>query len=284
LFKRSSERDIRKEDTKLPLVVASLNARPRLSLPSVDEFAEAFRAETPSHVQVLKERLNALGQTADQDTQREILSDFFLGIHALALNAEQSQLRSSLAVASALEKLVKKPLERGQALSASILNVAITALELIEELCRAHFEPDLATPPVRILVVDDDPILRRGLSGSLQLMFGKPDTAESGEAALAYAAENRFDMIFLDVLMPGIDGFTACRKIRETDLNRQTPIVFLTSLSDLPSRDEAVEAGGSGFISKPALAAEITLTAVTFCLRARLNKLSVSHSLECEIA
>jgi CheY-like chemotaxis protein len=120
--------------------------------------------------------------------------------------------------------------------------------------------------------VDDDPVTRRAISGSLQLVFGRPDSAESGEAALALAAEKSFDLVFLDVLMPGIDGFTTCSKIHETAPNRRTPVVFVTSHNDMESRSQAVVSGGCGFIPKPVLASQITLTAFTFLLRARLNK------------
>lgn len=158
---------------------------------------------------------------------------------------------------------------------------AAAALELFEELCgRAGANPDLAHPPVRILVVDDDPVARRAISGSIQLVFGRPDNAESGEAALALAAEECFDLIFLDVLMPGVDGFTACKKIHETALNCRSPVVFVTSQNDMDSRSQAVASGGCGFIPKPVLPSQITLTTLTFILRARLNEFEPVPALE----
>ena len=72
--------------------------------------------------------------------------------------------------------------------------------------------------------------------------------------------------------MPGMDGFAACAKIHETTLNAQTPVLFVTSHSDLKSREKATEAGGCGFIPKPVLAAEITLQALTLILRSRLGR------------
>jgi CheY-like chemotaxis protein len=69
-----------------------------------------------------------------------------------------------------------------------------------------------------------------------------------------------------------MDGFGACAKIREIELNANTPVVFVTSHSDMESRAKASLAGGDGFISKPTLSAEISLTALSFILRERLRK------------
>jgi CheY-like chemotaxis protein len=126
------------------------------------------------------------------------------------------------------------------------------------------------------LVVDDDPVARRAISGALQLALEKPESAESGEAAVARAAEKSFDMIFLDILMPGMDGFTTCSKIHETSGNSKTPVVFVTGRSDMESRDQAMLSGGSGFIPKPVLPAEIRVTALTFCLRGRVGVLETA--------
>ena len=91
---------------------------------------------------------------------------------------------------------------------------------------------------------------RRAVCGSLQLAFGRPDSAESGEAACALAAEKTFDLIFLDVLMPGIDGFTTCKRMRETGLNRATPVVFVTGHDDTEARSQAADSGACGFRSE----------------------------------
>jgi CheY-like chemotaxis protein len=140
------------------------------------------------------------------------------------------------------------------------------------EMYRLDEAPNLDEPPVRILAVDDDPIARRTISNALQLCFGRPDCADSGEKALERAAEKPYDVIFLDVVMPGMDGFEACARIRQTPLNGNTPVVFVTSNDDAESRERARDAGGNGYISKPVLPVEIGLTALNFALRGRLSQ------------
>jgi two-component system sensor histidine kinase BarA len=102
-------------------------------------------------------------------------------------------------------------------------------------------------------------------------MFGRPDLADCGAAAVKMAAEKQYDVIFLDILMPEMDGFATCKKIREAQTNKTTPIVFVTGDNSAKTRDQALGSGGNGFIPKPVLPAEIALAATTFGLTARLR-------------
>jgi CheY-like chemotaxis protein len=200
------------------------------------------------------------------------LGEFYVRIHSLSGEADQANLRAVYHLTWGLEKLTRKLLEKPTESSASILHTARAALDVIEELCGRKAKWDPCNPPIRILVVDDDPIALRAMSNALQLGFGRPDTAQSGEAAIAATSEKEYDVIFLDVLMPGMDGFAACPKIRETNLNPTTPVLFVTSLADASAREKSERAGGNGFILKPVIPAEIALTALTWALRARLDK------------
>ena len=80
--------------------------------------------------------------------------------------------------------------------------------------------------------------------------------------------------------MPGIDGFTTCKRMRETSLNSSTPVVFVTGYDDLHSRKQAAVVSRCGLIPKPVLASHITLTALTFILRARLNEFAPATAMK----
>src|ERR1039458_2672799 len=75
--------------------------------------------------------------------------------------------------------------------------------------------------------------------------------AASGEEALAKLSDNPIDLILLDVMMPGIDGFEVTRKIRQDDKIRLLPIIIVTSLREREDRIKGIEAGCDDFISKP---------------------------------
>jgi len=238
---------------------------------SQDGSDNAFFTRAPAHLLKLRNRLDTARQAEPTDLQK-VLGELYVGVHSMSLEAERAELRAVFRLGSALEGMLKKLLEHPTLCSPSTLNAASAALELLEELCRPESNADQANPPIRLLVVDDDPVARRAICGSLQLVFGKPDSADCGESALTLAAKNPFDLIFLDVMMPGIDGFTTCAKIHETTPNRLTPVVFITSHNDADSRSQAAVSGGCGFLPKPVLASQIKLMALTFTLRARLNK------------
>jgi CheY-like chemotaxis protein len=248
--------------------------------PSSGDFAEAFFNHAPGHIQSLRAQLETVMQTPDEDIRGEAVGALYVGIHLMAAEAERAKLDSVFRLASALQNLLKKLLERPGYSTASSLSAAASAIELLDDLCVPGMKPDLDNPPMRFLVVDDDPVARRALSGSLQATFGRPESAESGEAALALAGEKQFDLIFMDVRMPGMDGFKCCSKIHETAANSKTPVVFVTSHGDLESRAEAIMAGGSGFIPKPVLSSEIRLMALTFSLRGRVDSLDQKPALE----
>jgi CheY-like chemotaxis protein len=220
----------------------------------------------------MRAQLSALNESDDPGHRQEVLAEFYVGLHALTSEAERTGLKVAHQLASAIGKVVHKLIEKPGLFTPSALQAAATALHLLEELSAAGAEPDLGHPGVRVLVVDDDPVARRAISSALQLTLGRPEIAESGEAALLLAETRTFDVIFLDVIMPGMDGFATCSKIRETNLNFATPVVFVTGQSDAESREKSVRFGGNGFITKPVLPAEIFLTALTFALRARMDE------------
>ena len=247
---------------------------------SAEDFAEEFFAQALGQIESMRAELQGLSGATDEEERKDILGGLYIKIHSLSSEAEQAELHSIFRLSAALQALLKKLLEQPALSTVSAAETAAAALELLDDLCRNRLNPDLANPPLRVLVVDDDPVARRAISGALQLALEKPDSADSGEAAIALAGETAYDMIFLDIVMPGMEGFTACSRIHETAANSKTPIVFVTGHSDMESRDQATLAGGSGFIPKPVLPAEIRVTALTFCLRGRIDQLRSSGILE----
>ena len=110
------------------------------------------------------------------------------------------------------------------------------------------------------------------MSLALKKAFGQPDLAVDGETALFQSAGQAYDVIFLDVQLPGMDGFELCEKIRETGSNRNTPVVFVTGQSDFDARAKSALSGGNDLMGKPFLTFEITVKALTLALKGRLQK------------
>jgi DNA-binding response OmpR family regulator len=108
----------------------------------------------------------------------------------------------------------------------------------------------------RILCVDDDSLNLALLDAMLTPLDYEVVQAASGAEALELLAAQRFDLCLLDVMMPGIDGFEVCRRIK-TGGQRQIPVVMLTAYSAKEHRVKGIEAGADDFISKPLDAAEV---------------------------
>jgi CheY-like chemotaxis protein len=244
--------------------------------PNAQEFASAFALHSAEHLREMQQHIAALSATNDSGERQQILGELYVGLNMVRSEAARAGLRLICELASALAKLVLKLLEKPALFTPSALQALTAAIQLLEELAPGGVEADLSDPPVRALVVDDEPLTRRAMSNALQLAFGKPDAAENGEAAVVLAQSKVFDVIFLDIMMPEMDGFQTCAKIRETKFNSATPIIFVTSHKDTESREKSFESGGNSFISKPVLPAEIFLTALTFTLRARIGNKKVT--------
>jgi adenylate cyclase len=113
------------------------------------------------------------------------------------------------------------------------------------------------TRPARILVVDDQRLNRQLLAEMLALDGHQVEEVSGGEAALAAALAAPPDLVMLDVLMPGVDGFEVCRRLRAEERLRMLPVVIVTSLDMREDRLRGLEAGADEFLSRPVQLAEL---------------------------
>ena len=103
----------------------------------------------------------------------------------------------------------------------------------------------------RILVVDDTPANVKLLGDLLRHKGYEVSTAVNGEEALAAIAKQPPDLVLLDIMMPGLNGYEVCRKIRENPATALLPVVLCTSLDPNQERVKGIEAGADDFLSKP---------------------------------
>lgn len=108
-----------------------------------------------------------------------------------------------------------------------------------------------------ILIVDDQPANLRLLLSCLEKHEFQIRFAENGTDALSELTKSQPDIILLDVMMLGMDGFEICRRIKENKATSQIPIIFLTALADIEDKIAGFEAGGVDYITKPYHQAEV---------------------------
>jgi len=103
----------------------------------------------------------------------------------------------------------------------------------------------------RILVIDDLEANIRLLEARLSAEYYEVLSAKDGPSGIAMAAEEKPDIILLDVMMPDMDGFTVCRKLKEDNATRHIPVVLVTALDGRSDRVAGLEAGADDFLTKP---------------------------------
>lgn len=104
---------------------------------------------------------------------------------------------------------------------------------------------------VLILIVDDIPSNLDVISDALSDMGFDVAIATSGERALQQVERKPPDLILLDVMMPGIDGFETCRRLKANPQTADIPVIFMTALSDLNSKVQALDLGAVDYVTKP---------------------------------
>jgi DNA-binding response OmpR family regulator len=109
----------------------------------------------------------------------------------------------------------------------------------------------LTNQDINILVVDDDPMMQKVIEASLMKDNYKMVFASNGEEGIEMARNLMPDLILLDVVMPGMDGFEVCSLMRTDDQLLYIPIIKITALDDRDSKIQGLEAGADDYICKP---------------------------------
>jgi CheY-like chemotaxis protein len=115
--------------------------------------------------------------------------------------------------------------------------------------------------------VDDEVIARKLICSAVEKAGLEAVGLDDPLEAQRRLKREHFDLIFLDVEMPGLTGIELCGKIRAMKPNRSTPIVFVTSHSDFRIRAQSALSGGNDFIAKPFLLVEVALKALTWLFK-----------------
>lgn len=106
----------------------------------------------------------------------------------------------------------------------------------------------MSESPARILVVDDEPSITEFVSYNLKKEGYEVAVADTGDEALRLAAADPFDLVVLDVMLPGMDGYEVCRRLRE---NSRVPVLFLSARDTELDKVVGLEIGGDDYLAKP---------------------------------
>lgn len=138
------------------------------------------------------------------------------------------------------------------------------------------------TLPANILVVDDVTYNLEILQDLLSFHGHHVEVASNGEEALKFARESHPDLILLDIIMPGMDGYEVCTRLKADDRTRDIPVIFVSSMADVQSTIKGFQAGGVDYIQKPYQEAEILVRVNTHITTLRLRQRLEEKNVELE--
>jgi PleD family two-component response regulator len=218
----------------------------------------------------LRASLQSLARADNEMTRLKEIYELYRRVHALSGNASIAGLAQIAHMSAALEALLKELYEKPKSINTSTLRTVAASVDFLGFLFeRGNLPETQEAPAANILVVDDEAISRRAIIYALEKAQLHSVNIEAPETALKLLAETSFDLVFLDVDMPGMTGFELCTKLRAMPLHKKTPVVFVTSLSDFDNRTSSTMAGGNDFIAKPFLFIELTVKALIHVLRGK---------------
>ena len=200
------------------------------------------------------------------------LLDFYRKSHFVTAMASAAGCGQIALLASAFEALLLELYEKPQYLGPSTMQTIAFTLDFIRVLL-AHAEDRVTgswQKSPKALLVDDDPLSSRAMAIALRRANLTTTAVGDGPAALKKLAEDPYDLILLDVQMPGMDGFELCKTLRAQPRYRRTPVIFITGQADFQSRMHGVLSGGNDLIAKPVFPIELAVKAVTHLLRSQL--------------
>jgi DNA-binding response OmpR family regulator len=236
------------------------------------ELRKTFIGSLPSTLGALRTGLQSLIKSDREVARLKHIHELYCRVHSVNGNAGISGLTQIAHLAAALEALLKELYEQPKNINASTLRTVAAAVDFLGFLFERGTRQDKQEiPAASILVVDDEVISRRAIVYALEKAQLQPVSVEDPNAAIKLLSEKQFDLVFLDVNMPGMTGYELCTRLRNLPLHKKTPVVFVTVLSDFDNRASSTMAGGNDFIAKPFLFIELTVKALIHILRGKLQ-------------
>ncbi len=236
----------------------------------------ALPSSNSGHFDMIAEALKPVRRTLDRltrDTAKTALAQLAAAASRLSETTAPLKTHPINRLGQAIDGLARDFAERPQPPTAAQVWSLAQAAELITRLLDpTHLQKLSSLSSPRVLVVDDDLDLLDAVATSLNLAQLPATPCADSREAIALVEKNEFDLLILDVRMPGLDGPTLCARIREFPRFWKTPILFLTAANTLDDRAQTSLSGGNDFLPKPFNAAELIVKAETWLWKSRLTQ------------
>ncbi len=237
------------------------------------ELLRTFLESAPESLAGLRKLMHEFLRAPNETARLGLLFEMYRKVHSLTGNAAMVGIKNIAQMCSALEALLKELNEKPKNITPSVMRTIAHVVDFLGILFEKGTGPSVMdNPPISILVVDDEIISRRAIIYALEKAQLKSEGIEDPMQADKLLSQKQYDLIILDVDMPGMNGFELCTRLRSLPLNQTTPVIFVTSLTDFESRARSSLSGGNDLIAKPFFFIELTVKALAFVLKGRLSK------------
>jgi DNA-binding response OmpR family regulator len=259
-------------EAKAPAKAPIISADPQADKEFQEDLRKQFVESLPATLTTLRAALLNLSRAADEVLRLKQIYELHRRVHALSGNAGIAGLFLIAQMGAALEALLKELYEKPKSINASTLRTVAAAVDFLGYLFQNALSPEKQdVGGANILVVDDEPISRRAIIYALEKAQLPSTGVDDPSQALNLLTDGYFDLVFLDVDMPVMNGFELCSKLRQMPQHKKTPVLFVTALSDFDSRTSSTMAGGNDFIAKLFLFIELTVKALIHVLRGKMT-------------
>ncbi|EDY17171.1 response regulator receiver protein [Chthoniobacter flavus Ellin428] len=201
-----------------------------------------------------------------------LLNELHCHVESFAERARVSGLLALHRLCSSFANLTRGLYEIPEQVNPSTLRTVHQTIEFLAALMKERNLAQVKDPATAMIyAVDDDLGNCESIALAMEESGMRTIYAQDPALALGELASSRYDLIFLDVNLPGMDGFELCKQTRALAIHEKTPIVFLTGLATLENRVQSSLSGGNDFIAKPFNLHELSVKAITLLLKAQLH-------------
>lgn len=230
-----------------------------------------FLTSIPQFNQGIRDLHQNFLKTEDRTAKIAAVGELYRHIHALTGSAGMVGADIIARISAAYEALLKEMHDKPGNINVSTTRTSTQTLFFISALLeKAAQLPHLTSFDPIVLAVDDEEISRRAVTFSIEKAGVRAVICENGAAALEKARSTHFDLIVLDVDMPGMNGYEVCTKLRAQPVYKDTPVIFVTGLSDFQSRARSTLSGANDLIAKPFVFVELSVKVLSYLLKATL--------------
>jgi len=221
---------------------------------------EDFIKDAPAEISKIRDHCLAYIKAATTPTGLQQLNNLYQRVHFLTARAGLAGCAKSALLASAFEALLFEVVFKPANVTASVLQ---TIAQAVDCLGRLFQNGDTGNAGVnlkaKILIVDDDAVCNYTMVAALKRAHFEPVSVEDPTVAVQMVQATQYDIVLLDINMPGMNGFEVCEALRRMPQYKETPVIFITGFGDFQNRAQGILSGGNDLITKPTSPLELVL-------------------------